>query len=59
MICTGAAGSASRSASHVVNRRSELVETATDAGDFVVVVIRQRAHRLASSRSQSGSMSAK
>jgi hypothetical protein len=55
----GVAGSALWSASQVVKRRSELVETATEAGDLVVVVIRQRAQRLASSRSQSGWMSAK
>jgi hypothetical protein len=54
VIAEGAAGSASRSASQLVKRRSELVETATDAGDLVVVVIRQRAQRLASSRSQLG-----
>jgi hypothetical protein len=42
-----------------VKRRSELVDTDTDAGDLVAVVIRQRAQRLASSRSQSGWMSEK
>lgn len=59
MIAEGVAAGASCPASQVVKRRSELVEMATEAGDFVVVVIRQRAQRLASSRSQSGSMSAK
>jgi hypothetical protein len=48
-----------RSASQLVNRRSELVDTAIGAGDFVTVVSRQRAHRFASALSQSGSMSAK
>jgi hypothetical protein len=42
-----------------VKVRSELVETATDPGDLVAVVIRQRAQRLASSRIHAGSMSAK
>jgi hypothetical protein len=42
-----------------VNRRSELVDTAIDAGDFVTVVSRQRAHRFASAFSQAGSISAK
>jgi hypothetical protein len=59
VICSGRAGSASRSASHEVKVRSELVATATDPGDFVAVVIRQRAQRLARSRTQTGSMSAK
>jgi hypothetical protein len=40
VICAGAAGSTSRSASHAVNVRSELVETATDAGDLVAIVRR-------------------
>ena len=59
VIAEGVAGGAPCSASQVVKRRSELVETATDAGDFVVVVIRQRAQRLASSRSHAGWISAK
>jgi hypothetical protein len=43
----------------VVKVRSELVDTATEPGDLVAVVIRQRAERVANSRSQSGSMPAK
>jgi hypothetical protein len=36
----GSGSSASRAASQLVKRRSELVDTDTDAGDLVAVVIR-------------------
>jgi hypothetical protein len=59
VICAGVAGSASSAASQRPKLRSALVVPATAAGERVTLVIRQRAHRFPSARSQAGSMSVK
>ena len=59
MIAAGALSAIASLSAQRQKRRIEEVLHETDAGDFVPVVIRQRAQRLTSSRSHSGSISAR